>query len=53
MAGVSSLAGLLPYGDANALTLDMAGGIIPQLKKAPFIGGINGRDPLRYMPAYS
>lgn len=52
MAGVSSLAGLLPYGDANALTLEMANEIIPQLKKAPFLGGINGTDPFRYMPAY-
>jgi predicted TIM-barrel enzyme len=52
MAGASSLAGLLPYGDANALTLEMADEVVPVLKKAPVIGGINGTDPFRHMPGY-
>jgi predicted TIM-barrel enzyme len=52
MAGISSLAGLMPFGDANALTLELAREIIPQLKKVPFIGGICGTDPFRYMPGY-
>jgi predicted TIM-barrel enzyme len=52
MAGVSSLAGLMPFGDANALTLELAREIIPQLKNVPFVAGICGTDPFRYMPGY-
>lgn len=52
MAGVSSLAGMLAYGDANAVTLDMAREIVPVLKRTPVIGGINGTDPFRYWPQY-
>jgi len=52
MAGISSLAGLMPFGDANAMTLELAREIIPQLKNVPFIGGICGTDPFRYMPGY-
>lgn len=52
MAGVSSLAGLMPIGDANALTLEMAREIVPVLKKAPVVGGINGTDPFRFWPGY-
>lgn len=52
MAGRGSLAGLLPFGDANALTLEMAEEVVPVLKKAPVIGGICGTDPFRVMPAY-
>ena len=52
MAGRGSLAGLLPYGDANALTLEMAEEVVPVLKGTPVIGGICGTDPFRVMPVY-
>lgn len=52
MAGASSLAGMLAYGDANAVTLEMAREIVPAVKKAPVIGGINGTDPFRHWPHY-
>jgi predicted TIM-barrel enzyme len=52
MAGASSLAGMLAYGDANAVTLEMAREIVPVLKHAPVIAGINGTDPFRHWPHY-
>src|SRR5271156_3485001 len=52
MAGASSLAGMLAYGDANAVTLEMARQIVPVVKRAPVIGGINGTDPFRHWPHY-
>jgi len=52
MAGAGSLAGMMPYGDANALTLEMAREIVPILKSAPAIAGICGTDPFRVMPTY-
>ena len=45
MAGLGSLAGLLAYGNANEILLDMAKEILPVTKKTPVIAGINGTDP--------
>ena len=45
MAGRGSLAGLLAYGNANEIVLDMAKDILPIVKKTPVIAGINGTDP--------
>ncbi|TXI49386.1 phosphoenolpyruvate hydrolase family protein [Mycolicibacter arupensis] len=52
MAGRGSLAGLLAYGDANAIVLDMAGEIIPVAAGLPVFAGVNGTDPFRRMPAF-
>lgn len=49
MAGRGSLAGLLAYGDANAIVLDMAGEIIPVVPGLPVFAGVNGTDPFRLM----
>lgn len=47
MAGRGSLAGLLAYGDANAIVLDMAGEILPVVPGLPVFAGVNGTDPFR------
>ncbi|MBI1285600.1 MAG: phosphoenolpyruvate hydrolase family protein [Thiobacillus sp.] len=52
MAGRGSLAGLLAYGDANAIVLEMAREIIPVTKGAPVFAGVNGTDPFRLMPQF-
>ncbi|MET0704428.1 MAG: phosphoenolpyruvate hydrolase family protein [Mycobacterium sp.] len=52
MAGRGSLAGLLAYGDANAIVLDMAGEIIPVVGDLPVFAGVNGTDPFRLMPRF-
>ncbi|MFF1503450.1 phosphoenolpyruvate hydrolase family protein [Streptomyces sp. NPDC058316] len=49
MAGRGSLAGLLPYGDANAIVLDMAGEILPVVRDVPVLAGVCGTDPFRIM----
>lgn len=50
-AGAGSLAGLLPFGDANALTLEIAEEVVRAVDETPVIAGICGTDPLRPMPA--
>lgn len=45
MAGRSSSAGLLAYGDANRIVLEMAGEILPVVRHTPVIAGVNGTDP--------
>src|SRR6516165_5672320 len=52
MAGRGSLAGLMPYGDANAIVLDMAGEVLPVVTKTPVLAGVNGTDPFRDMDAF-
>ena len=52
MAGRGSLAGLLAYGDANAIVLDMANEILPVAGGLPVFAGINGTDPFRLMPHF-
>ncbi len=52
MAGRGSAAGLLPYGDANAIVLEMVGEVLPVVKKTPVIAGVCATDPLRHMPSF-
>ena len=47
MAGRGSLAGLLPYGDANAIVVDMASEVLPVVKHTPVLAGVCGTDPFR------
>jgi predicted TIM-barrel enzyme len=49
MAGRGSLAGLLPYGDANAIVVDMAGEVLPVVRDTPVLAGVCGTDPFRLM----
>ncbi|WP_212932704.1 phosphoenolpyruvate hydrolase family protein [Brevibacillus halotolerans] len=52
MAGRGSLAGLLPYGDANAIVLEMAGEVLPVINNTPVLAGVCGTDPFRLMPVF-
>jgi predicted TIM-barrel enzyme len=52
MAGRGSLAGLLPYGDANAIVVEMAGEVLPVVQRTPVLAGVCGTDPFRLMPAF-
>ena len=52
MAGHGSLAGLLPYGDANAVVMEMANEVLPVVKKTPVLAGVCGTDPMRLMPKF-
>ena len=45
MAGRGSLAGLMAYGNANEIVLDMAHEVLPVVKKTPVLAGVNGTDP--------
>ena len=47
MAGRGSLAGLMPYGDANAIVLEMAGEVLPVVEETPVLAGVCGTDPFR------
>ena len=49
MAGRGSSAGLLAYGDANQIVMDMAGEILPVVKDTPVLAGVNGTDPFKEM----
>lgn len=49
MAGRGSLSGLMPYGDANAIVMDMAREVLPVVKHTPVIAGVCGTDPFRSM----
>jgi predicted TIM-barrel enzyme len=49
MAGRGSLAGLMPYGDANAIVLDMAREVLPIVRDTPVLAGVCGTDPFRLM----
>ena len=49
MAGRGSLAGMLPYGDANAVMLDMAREVLPVVQHTPVLAGVCGTDPFRIM----
>ncbi|KAL2333730.1 hypothetical protein Fmac_014943 [Flemingia macrophylla] len=49
MAGRGSLAGLLPFADANAIVLDMANEVLPVVKKVPVLAGVCATDPFRQM----
>ena len=52
MGGRGSLAGLLPYGDANAIVMDMAKEVIPVVKHTPVLAGVCGTDPFRDMEVF-
>ena len=52
MAGRGSTAGLLAYGDANAIVQEMAGEVLPVVKDTPVLAGVNGTDPFRLMPVF-
>jgi predicted TIM-barrel enzyme len=49
MGGRGSLAGMMPYGDANAIVLDMAREVLPVVAKTPVLAGVCGTDPFRVM----
>ncbi|MCB1463723.1 MAG: phosphoenolpyruvate hydrolase family protein [Nitratireductor sp.] len=52
MAGRGSLAGLLAYGDANAIVVEMASEVLPVVKNTPVLAGVNGTDPFRQMGVF-
>ncbi|KAI1812124.1 TIM-barrel-protein domain-containing protein [Poronia punctata] len=52
MAGRGSLAGLMPYGDANAIVVDMAKEILPVVSSTPVLAGVCATDPFRDMGAF-
>ncbi len=52
MAGRGSLAGLLSYGDANAIVVEMAGEVLPVVQDTMVLAGVNGTDPFRLMPVF-
>src|SRR5687767_9407149 len=52
MAGRGSLAGLMPYGDANAIVVDMAREVLPIVKDTPVLAGVCGTDPFRMMRVF-
>lgn len=52
MAGRGSLAGLLPFGDANAVVLDMARDVLTIVENTPVLAGVCGTDPFRDMPSF-
>src|SRR6201994_1166399 len=52
MAGRGSLAGLMPYGDANAIVLEMAGEVLPVVRDVPVLAGGGGTAPFRLMPRF-
>jgi predicted TIM-barrel enzyme len=52
MAGRGSLAGLLAYGDANAIVVEMAREVLPVVKQTPVLAGVNGTDPFRLMSRF-
>ena len=52
MGGRGSLAGLMPYGDANEIVVDMAREVLPVVRETPVLAGVCGTDPFRLMPVF-
>ena len=52
MAGRGSLAGLLAYGDANQIVVEMAAEVLPVVRRTPVLAGVNGTDPFRAMDVF-
>ena len=52
MAGHGSLAGLMPFGDANAVVMEMANEVLPVARKTPVLAGVCGTDPMRLMDKF-
>lgn len=52
MAGRGSMSGLMPYGDANAIVVDMAREVLPIVTNTPVLAGVCGTDPFRIMKVF-
>jgi predicted TIM-barrel enzyme len=52
MAGRGSLSGMMPYGDANQIVVEMAREVLPVVKKTPVLAGVCGTDPFRIMKLF-
>lgn len=52
MAGRSSMAGLMPYGDANQIVMEMGNEVLPVVEQTPVFAGVCGTDPFRSMPRF-
>ncbi len=52
MAGRGSLAGLMPYGDANGIVMEMAAEVLPVVSKTPVLAGVCATDPFRLMDKF-
>ncbi len=52
MAGHGSLAGLMPFGDANAIVMEMAAEVLPVVQHTPVLAGVCGTDPMRRMERF-
>ena len=52
MAGRGSLSGMMPYGDANAIVMDMAGEVLTIVEDTPVLAGVCGTDPFRRMDIF-
>jgi predicted TIM-barrel enzyme len=52
MAGRGSLSGLMPYGDANAIVMEMAAEVLPIVRDTPVLAGVCGTDPFRRMEVF-
>jgi predicted TIM-barrel enzyme len=52
MAGRGSASGMMPYGDANAIVVDMASEVLPIVKNTPVLAGVCGTDPFRLMRVF-
>jgi predicted TIM-barrel enzyme len=52
MAGRGSLAGMLPYGDANQIVMEMAREVLPVVRHTPVLAGVCGTDPFRVMKRF-
>ena len=52
MAGRGSLSGMMPYGDANQIVMDMAREVLPVVEHTPVLAGVCGTDPFRIMKLF-
>src|SRR5438874_2095449 len=52
MAGRGSLSGMMPYGDANQIVMDMAREVLPVVRNTPVLAGVCGTDPFRIMKRF-
>jgi predicted TIM-barrel enzyme len=52
MAGHGSLSGLMPYGDANAIVMEMSREVLPVVRDVPVLAGVCGTDPFRLMDVF-
>ena len=52
MAGRGSMSGMMPYGDANQIVMDMAREVLPVVKNTPVLAGVCGTDPFRIMKLF-